>query len=389
MSSLPANEPPLLRNLNPEQLAAVTLPAKPALILAGAGSGKTRVLTTRIAWLLSTGQVSPGGVMAVTFTNKAAKEMLARLSAMLPYNVRGMWIGTFHGLCNRLLRAHHQAAKLSSTFQILDTQDQLSAVKRLCKQFNVDDERFPPKQLQYFIAGCKEEGMRPGDVVANDPDTRKKVEIYQLYEEQCQRESVVDFALALLLVELVDLDLLARVRDLPALRGAVPARERGRFRRADAALLRAAARRCRAARPLPAALSPHHGRRVPGHQQAAVPVAQAAGGRHGGWPPAGHGQRDRRGRRRPEHLRLSRCARGQHAGLRARVRRAPADQAGAELPLLQQHPGLRQRAHQPQQPAPGQEPAHHPGPGRARAHLRGAHGHGRGAVDGRDRKSVV
>lgn len=189
----PASHSPLLTGLNDEQLAAVTLPAGHALILAGAGSGKTRVLTTRIAWLLQTGQATPGSIMAVTFTNKAAKEMLARLSAMLPYNVRGMWIGTFHGLCNRMLRAHYQAARLPQAFQILDTQDQLSAIKRLCKQFNVDDERFPPKQLMYFIAGCKEEGMRPGDVVATDPDTRKKVEIYQLYEEQCQREGVVDF----------------------------------------------------------------------------------------------------------------------------------------------------------------------------------------------------
>ena len=184
---------PLLANLNPEQLAAVTLPSGHALILAGAGSGKTRVLTTRIAWLLATGQATPGGVLAVTFTNKAAKEMVARLSAMLPVNVRGMWIGTFHGLCNRLLRAHHKAAGLPQTFQILDTQDQLSAIKRLCKQYNVDTERFVPKQLQYFIAGCKEEGMRPGDVPANDSDARKKVEIYQLYEDQCQREGVVDF----------------------------------------------------------------------------------------------------------------------------------------------------------------------------------------------------
>ena len=188
-----ASHSPLLTGLNDEQLAAVTLPAGHALILAGAGSGKTRVLTTRIAWLLQTGQATPSSIMAVTFTNKAAKEMLTRLSAMLPYNVRGMWIGTFHGLCNRLLRAHYQAAKLPQAFQILDTQDQLSAIKRLCKQFNVDDERFPPKQLMYFIAGCKEEGMRPGDVVATDPDTRKKVELYQLYEEQCQREGVVDF----------------------------------------------------------------------------------------------------------------------------------------------------------------------------------------------------
>ena len=184
---------PLLANLNPEQLAAVTLPAGHALILAGAGSGKTRVLTTRIAWLLSTGQATPGGILAVTFTNKAAKEMVARLSAMLPVSVRGMWIGTFHGLCNRLLRAHHKAAGLPQAFQILDTQDQLSAIKRLCKQYNVDTERFVPKQLQYFIAGCKEEGMRPRDVPAHDSDARKKVEIYQLYEEQCQREGVVDF----------------------------------------------------------------------------------------------------------------------------------------------------------------------------------------------------
>ncbi len=187
------NDSPLLQQLNPEQRAAVTLPPEHALILAGAGSGKTRVLTTRIAWLLQTGQLTPGGVLAVTFTNKAAKEMMTRLSAMLPVNVRGMWIGTFHGLCNRLLRAHYKMANLPQTFQILDTQDQLSAVKRLCKQFNVDDERFPPKQLQWFIAGAKEDGLRPRDMVATDSDTRKKVELYQLYEEQCQREGVVDF----------------------------------------------------------------------------------------------------------------------------------------------------------------------------------------------------
>ena len=184
---------PLLNNLNPEQLAAVTLPAEHALILAGAGSGKTRVLTTRIAWLMQTGQISPGGVMAVTFTNKAAKEMLTRLSAMLPVNVRGMWIGTFHGLCNRFLRAHAKSANLPSSFQILDTQDQLSAIKRLCKQYNVDDERFPPKQLQYFISGSKEDGLRPGDIEARDDETKKKAEFYALYEEQCQREGVVDF----------------------------------------------------------------------------------------------------------------------------------------------------------------------------------------------------
>ena len=193
MSLEVAPSSPLLQNLNPEQLAAVTLPATHALILAGAGSGKTRVLTTRIAWLLQTGQVSPGGILAVTFTNKAAKEMLTRLSSMLPVNVRGMWIGTFHGLCNRFLRAHYKLANLPSAFQILDTQDQLSSIKRLCKQFNIDDERFPPKQLMYFIAGCKEDGQRAKDVAVRDEEMRKKTEIYALYEEQCQREGVVDF----------------------------------------------------------------------------------------------------------------------------------------------------------------------------------------------------
>jgi DNA helicase-2/ATP-dependent DNA helicase PcrA len=183
----------LLQGLNDEQSAAVTLPADHSLILAGAGSGKTRVLTTRIAWLLQTGQVSPGGVLAVTFTNKAAKEMLTRLSGMLPVNVRGMWVGTFHGLCNRFLRAHWKLANLPQTFQILDTQDQLSAIKRLSKQFQIDEERFPPKQTMWFIAGCKEDGLRAKDVDVRDPDTRKKVELYELYEAQCQREGVVDF----------------------------------------------------------------------------------------------------------------------------------------------------------------------------------------------------
>jgi DNA helicase II / ATP-dependent DNA helicase PcrA len=155
--------------------------------------GKTRVLTTRIAWLLQTGQISPGGVMAVTFTNKAAKEMLLRLGTMLPVNVRGMWIGTFHGLCNRFLRAHYKIAGLPQSFAILDTQDQLSAIKRLCKQFNIDEERYVPKQLMYFISGAKEEGDRPKDIKAHDEETRKKVEIYELYEAQCLREGVVDF----------------------------------------------------------------------------------------------------------------------------------------------------------------------------------------------------
>ncbi len=188
----------LLLHLNAEQLAAVTLPPQSALILAGAGSGKTRVLTTRIAWLIQTGQISPAGVLAVTFTNKAAKEMLSRLSAMLPINTRGMWIGTFHGLCNRLLRAHYRDAALPQTFQILDSQDQLSAIKRLLKGLNVDDEKYPPRNLMYFINGAKEQGLRSSEVEANDDYNRKFVELYAAYEDQCQREGVVDFAELLL-----------------------------------------------------------------------------------------------------------------------------------------------------------------------------------------------
>ena len=185
-----------MSGLNKEQLKAVTLPSEHALILAGAGSGKTRVLTTRMAWLLQTRQVTPGGLLAVTFTNKAAKEMLARLGAMLPLNVQGLWMGTFHGLCNRFLRAHWKLAGLPQSFQILDTQDQLSAIKRILKQFNVDPERFPPKEVQWFIAGAKDNGERPKDLEssATDPDSKKRLEIYQFYEEQCQREGVVDFA---------------------------------------------------------------------------------------------------------------------------------------------------------------------------------------------------
>jgi len=188
----------LLRGLNPEQYAAVTLPPEPALILAGAGSGKTRVLTTRIAWLLQTGQVSPGGVMAVTFTNKASKEMLTRLGAMLPVNVRGMWIGTFHGLCNRFLRAHWKQARLPQSFQILDSGDTLSAVKRVIKAMKLDEERFVPKQVNWFIAHAKEDGLRPKDVVIHDGQTQTLAEIYQAYSDQCEREGVVDFAELLL-----------------------------------------------------------------------------------------------------------------------------------------------------------------------------------------------
>lgn len=196
--------PTLLSGLNPEQLSAVTLspcgtlPSQSALILAGAGSGKTRVLTTRIAWLISSEQVSPHEILAVTFTNKAAKEMMMRLSSMLPINIRGMWMGTFHGLCNRMLRAHYREAGLPQTFQILDSGDQLSMIKRLMKSLNVDEEKFPPREVQNFIGNSKEQGLRAHEVEVFDPYTRRRVEIYAAYDEQCQREGVVDFGELLL-----------------------------------------------------------------------------------------------------------------------------------------------------------------------------------------------
>jgi DNA helicase-2/ATP-dependent DNA helicase PcrA len=187
----------LLSGLNPDQLAAVTVEGS-ALVLAGAGSGKTRVLTSRIAWLIQTAQVSPMGLLAVTFTNKAAKEMLTRLSAMLPINTRGMWVGTFHGLCNRLLRAHHREVGLPQLFQILDSADQLSAVKRLLKALNVDTEKYEPRKVQAFINLNKEEGRRADRVEAWDPYSRRLAEYYAEYDAQCQREGVVDFAELLL-----------------------------------------------------------------------------------------------------------------------------------------------------------------------------------------------
>ncbi|HEY8887310.1 MAG TPA: 3'-5' exonuclease, partial [Gallionella sp.] len=157
-----------------------------------------RVLTTRIAYLVSTSAVSPQNILAVTFTNKAAKEMLTRLSAMLPINTRGLWIGTFHGLCNRMLRAHYREANLPQTFQILDSGDQLSAIKRLMKAMNVDDEKYPPREMQNFISSSKEQGLRAHEVEAYDPYTRRKVEVFAEYDAQCQREGVVDFSELLL-----------------------------------------------------------------------------------------------------------------------------------------------------------------------------------------------
>jgi len=188
----------ILEGLNTEQLTAVTLPHKSALVLAGAGSGKTRVLTTRIAWLIQTGQINPLSVLAVTFTNKAAREMLTRISAMLPINTRGMWVGTFHGLCNRMLRSHHRDAGLPQTFQILDSADQLSMIKRVMKGIAVDAEKYPPRRAQYYINSSKEEGLRANAAPVDNDYSRRLNDVYVAYEAQCNREGVVDFAELLL-----------------------------------------------------------------------------------------------------------------------------------------------------------------------------------------------
>lgn len=158
-------------------------------------------------------------MLAVTFTNKAAREMMARLSAMMPIDTRGMWIGTFHGLCNRMLRTHWRDAGLPQTFQILDTADQLSAIKRLMKAANVDDEKYPPKNVQYFINNAKEQGLRPDKVDATDNFNRKFVELYQAYDQQCQREGVVDFP-----------ELLLRCYELLAYNAPLRAHYQARFR---------------------------------------------------------------------------------------------------------------------------------------------------------------
>ncbi|ULJ69123.1 UvrD-helicase domain-containing protein [Wielerella bovis] len=184
----------LLNNLNNEQLAAVTYPPQSTLVLAGAGSGKTRVLTTRIAWLLQNGMANVHSIMAVTFTNKAAKEMQTRLGAMLPINLRAMWLGTFHGLCHRFLRLHYRDAGLPQTFQILDTQDQLSLIKRMLKQMNIAEETLAPRVLMGFINAQKENGLRSGSLNAPDPHTQRLIMCYAEYEKICQREGVVDFA---------------------------------------------------------------------------------------------------------------------------------------------------------------------------------------------------
>ena len=188
-----------LDTLNPEQRSAVTSDSQHLLVLAGAGSGKTRVLTHRIGWLIAAGLASPYSVLAVTFTNKAAREMKTRVESLMETPSHGMWIGTFHGLAHRLLKAHWQQAKLPQNFQVMDSDDQLRLVKRIIAEMNINDDRVQPKQVQWFINGQKDEGRRAAYVLTHGDwfeDTLK--EIYQRYEDICQQSGLVDFGELLL-----------------------------------------------------------------------------------------------------------------------------------------------------------------------------------------------
>ena len=190
---------PILDNLNEAQREAVTAPAEPVLVIAGAGSGKTRVLTHRAAWLIDVEGVAPQSLLAVTFTNKAAAEMRGRIESLLDMPVSHLWIGTFHGLAHRLLRRHWQEANLPQSFQIIDADDQLRLIKRLLKNMDVDDSRWVPKEIQYFINAQKDEGLRPEHLDAGgDMNRAQLIEFYRNYQELCERGGLVDFAELLL-----------------------------------------------------------------------------------------------------------------------------------------------------------------------------------------------
>lgn len=189
----------LLDSLNDEQRRAVAAPPASMLVLAGAGSGKTRVLVHRIAWLMLVEGVSPFGIMAVTFTNKAAREMRSRIEELLERPIGGMWVGTFHGLAHRLLRMHWREANLPENFHILDSEDQLRLIKRLCKELGVNDEKWPPRQIQGYINGQKDEGLRARHIEHfGDEYTRTMLTVYSAYEDACQRGGMVDFGEILL-----------------------------------------------------------------------------------------------------------------------------------------------------------------------------------------------
>ena len=210
----------ILENLNDAQRSAVCAPDSHVLVLAGAGSGKTRVLTHRVAWLIEAHGASPYGILAVTFTNKAAHEMRGRIEALLNVPARALWVGTFHGLTHRLLRIHWREANLLENFQILDSEDQLRAVRRVIRELGLDETQWVPKQAMWFINGRKDEGLRPQHLEHHDdPHQKNLIRIYQAYEDTCQRSGLVDFA-----------ELLLRAHELWLKRPEVLAHYRERFR---------------------------------------------------------------------------------------------------------------------------------------------------------------
>lgn len=189
----------LLDSLNDKQRDAVAAPLQNMLVLAGAGSGKTRVLVQRIAWLLKVEQASPHSILAVTFTNKAAAEMRARVEQAVGGNTHGMWIGTFHGLAHRLLRMHFQEAKLPQSFQVLDSDDQLRLIKRVTRALQLDEKKWPAKQFMWYINGKKDEGLRPHHIDSHfDPTEQTFVKVYKAYQDACDLAGLVDFAELLL-----------------------------------------------------------------------------------------------------------------------------------------------------------------------------------------------
>ncbi len=189
----------ILDDLNPAQREAVASGSGNLLVLAGAGSGKTRVLVHRIAWYVRTGIAAPHGILAVTFTNKAAAEMRGRIERLLKIPVSGMWVGTFHGLAHRLLRAHWREAGLRENFQILDSEDQFRVIRRLIRDQGLDESRYPARETQWFINGRKDEGLRPQHLDdQGDPVQAQMIHLYKLYEDGCARAGLVDFAELLL-----------------------------------------------------------------------------------------------------------------------------------------------------------------------------------------------
>lgn len=210
----------LLDGLNPQQREAVASPLNHQLVLAGAGSGKTRVLVHRIAWLMQIEHISPGSILAVTFTNKAAKEMRHRIEELTGISPRHLWIGTFHSLAHRLLRTHWQQANLPENFQVIDSDDQLRLIKRIVRSLNIDENTYQPKQAQWYINAQKDEGLRAAHIQPfNDQWAQTMVTIYGAYEEACQRAGMVDFA-----------ELLLRAHELWLNQPAVLAQYQNRFR---------------------------------------------------------------------------------------------------------------------------------------------------------------